>query len=199
MNDYVIFGSADAFAGQSYYGSYRTRTFANILPSFEEFSEAYNSTPLKIDFNQYFTLEQLYCMLYAHYGNSHIAYSDENQFAYYMWSIIYQHGPRVIKKREIQILSAKLGVEQAMQGSKAIYNHSYNPATAPATTSLDELPTINDQNTANYKKSELEALASLDAILANDVVDEFIHRFKRLFITIVAPDYPLLYSTEVSN
>ena len=86
-----------------------------------------------------------------------------------------------------------------MQGSKAIYNHSYNPGTSPATTTLDELPTINDQNTTNYKKSELEALASLDAILANDVVDDFIHKFKRLFITIVAPDYPLLYSTEVSN
>lgn len=199
MNDYVILGSDEAFAGQSYYGGYRTRTFANIFPSFEEFEEAYNDSPLKINFNDYFTLEQLYCMLYAHYGNSHISYSDENQFAYYMWSIIYQHGPRVIKKREIQILTAQLGIEQAKQGGKAIYNHSYNPATAPASTSLEELPTINDQNTTNYKKSDLEALAALDAILAEDVVDDFIHKFKRLFIKIVAPDYPLLYSTEVSN
>lgn len=199
MNDYVMFGGEGAFGGQSYYGSYRTRTFANIFPSFGDFEAAYNANPLKIDFNEYLTLEQIYYMLYAHYGNSHIAYSDENQFAFYMWSIMFQHGPRAIRKREIQILSTKLGIDEAKQGGKAIYNHAYNPGTEPSMQSMEELTFINNQNTTNYKKSDLEALAALDAILADDVVDNFIHRFKQLFIQILAPDYPLLYKTEVSN
>lgn len=198
MNDYVIFGSSEAFAGTSYYGSYRTRTFANIFPTFEEFETAYNASPLKVEFNEYLTLEQLYCMLYSHYGNSHIAYSDENQFVYYMWSIIYQHGPRAFRKRELQILATKLDLDTAMQGGKAIYNHSYNPSAAPSTSSLEELLTINDQNTTNYKKSELEAIASLNALIEEDVIDNFIHRFRQLFIAVAAPDYPLLYSTEVN-
>lgn len=42
MNDYVMFCDGEAFGGQSYYGSYRTRTFANIFPSFGDFEEAYN-------------------------------------------------------------------------------------------------------------------------------------------------------------
>lgn len=199
MNDYITFGSNGAFAGQSYYGSYRTRTFANIFPSYEDFEAAYNENPLKIDFNSYLTLEQLYYMLYAHYGNSHIAYSDENQFVFYMWSIIYQHGPRVIKKRELQIEATKITTDEALQGGKAIYNVAFNPNAVPTTQTLEELEYISNQNTTNYKKSKLEAIAAMEALISRDVIDDFIHLFKRLFIQILAPDYPLLYSTEVSN
>lgn len=200
MNDYVIYGDDGAFAGQSYYGSYRTRTFANIFPSFEEFAEAYNASPLKITFAEEgepgLSLSQLFYMLYAHYGNSHIAYSDENQFVYYLWSIIYQYGPTVIKKREVQDRLRALPEDELTRGGKAIYNHAYNPGTEPSTSTLEELRTINDQNTTNYKKSKMEGYATLLALLEEDVVDEFIHKFRRLFIKILSPDYPLLYVSE---
>lgn len=182
----------------SYYGSYRTRTFANIFPSFEDFENAYNASVLKIEFNDVFTLEQLYMMLYAHYGNSHISYNDENQFKYYMWSIIYQHGPTVIKQRDLQIKLTQLSDEEIVRGGKAIYNHSYNPSTTPSTSTLEELLTINDQNTTNYIKSKLEGYALLKDLLDRDVIDEFIHKFKRLFIQVLSPDYPLLYETETN-
>lgn len=190
----------DFITNDSYYGSYRTRTFADIYPSFDEFEREYKESTLVIPFTQEgekgLTLSQLYYMLYAHYGNSHIAYSDENQFKYYLYSIIYQHGPRVIKKRELQIAMTEINIEEAMQGGKAIYNHAFNPSTAPSTSTLEELLTINDQNTTNYKKSTVEAISMLSAILEEDVVDDFIHKFKRLFIKVLAPDYPLLYEFE---
>lgn len=192
MNDFIT--------NDSYYGSYRTRTFADIFPSFEEFQTEYAASALAISFtpegNDGLTLSQLYYMLYAHYGNSHIAYSDENQFKYYLYSIIYQHGPRVIRKRELQLEMTKIGVEEAMQGGKAIYNHAYNPGSAPSTSSLEELLTINDQNTTSHKKSMVEAVSMLHALIEEDVVDDFIHKFKRLFIKVLAPDYPLLYEFE---
>lgn len=180
----------------SYYGGYRTRTFADIFGDFKSFEEAYTNAGLLIEFNETLTLKQLYLMLYAHYGNSHIAYSDENQFKYYLFSIIFQHGPLVIKKREIQIAMTKLTQDEITSGGKAIYNHSFNPNSAPSTSTLDELLTINDQNTTNYKKSKLTGLATLNEALSKDVVDEFIHKFKRLFIKVLSPDYPLLYITE---
>lgn len=183
----------------TYYGGYRSRTFADIFPSLEDFRTDYENTGLTISFNNYLTLAQLYYMLYAHYGNSHVAMSDENQFKYYMWSIIYQYGPTVLKKREIQIKLTEMTDEQITVGGKAIYNHSYNPGTAPSTSTLEELLTINDQNTTNYKKSLLEGYAMLNDLLDSDVVDEFIHKFKRLFLTVVAADYPLLYVTETSQ
>ena len=205
MNDYVIFGDDEAFAGKSYYGDYRTRTFANIFPSYEEFAEAYNASALKIEFSAEgqpgLSLPQLFYMLYAHYGNSHIAYSDENQFVYYLWSIIYQYGPTVIKKREIQDKLRALdkdNPDEFFRGSKAIHNHSFNPSTEPSTSTLEELLTINDQNTTNYKKSYMDAYANLLALLDEDVVDDFIHKFRRLFIKVLAPDYPLLYTTEAN-
>lgn len=184
----------------SYYGSYRTRTFADIFSSFDEFELAYNEVGLTIDFNaEYLTLKQLYLMLYAHYGNSHIAYSDENQFKYYLFSILFQHGPRALKKREIQIEMTKLTQEEILSGGKTIYNHSFNPSTAPSTSTIEELLTINDQNTANYRKSKLTGLATLNEALSRDVIDDFIHKFKKLFIKVLAPDYPLLYETEVDD
>lgn len=183
----------------TYYGGYRSRTFADIFPSFTAFEEAYNATDLKINFNNYLTLSQLYYMLYAHYGNSHIAMSDENQFKYYMWAIIYQYGPVMLKKREVQIKLTELTEDDITKGGKAIYNHSFNPGTAPSTNTLEELTTINDQNTTNYKKSKLEGYSALWLALDNDVVDDFIHKFKRLFLTVVAPDYPLLYTTYTED
>lgn len=197
MNDFYNSEDFDAYANGSYYGGFRTRTFAQIFPSFEQFETEYNATSLKIEFNNYFKLSDLYYMLYAHYGNSHISFTDENQFKYYMYSIIYQHGPRVLKKREIQMEMTKITLEEAQIGGKAIYNHAYNPSTTPSQDYLEGLPYINDQNTTNYKKSKLEGLSILNASLSSDLIDEFIHRFKRLFIKVLAPDYPLLYNTEV--
>lgn len=203
MNNYFI-DNGEMYCGQSYYGGYRTRTFAEIFPSFEEFEEEYNETALKIAFsadddNGGLTLAQFYYMLYAHYGNSHIAFSDENQFKYYMYSIMYQYGPTVIRKRAIRDTLLKMGDDELLVGGKAIYNHSYNPNTSPSTATLEELLTINDQNTTNYKKGKAEGLLGFLAVIENDPVDEFIHKFKQLFIKVIAPDYPLLYESEVSN
>ena len=183
----------------TYYGGFRTRTFADIFPSFEDFETEYTQTSLKIEFNEYLSLEHLYYMLYAHYGNSHISFSDENQFKYYLYSIIYQHGPSIIKRREIQIKLTQLSDDELRVGGQAIYNHAYNPSTEPVMQYAEGLPFINDQNVTNHKRSHVEGLAYLNDILTRDLVDDFIHKFKRLFIQVLAPDYPLLYTTEVEN
>lgn len=186
----------------SYYGSYRTRTFADIFPDVDTFTEGFSESPFNendigVIANLSTLLPKIYYMLYAHYGNSHIAYSDENQFKYYLWTLLYQYGPAVAKERYIQEQLIMMSDDELVVGGKAIYNHSYNPSTEPSTNTLEELTTINDQNTTNYKKSKLEGYANLMAVLKKDVLDEFIHRFARLFIKITAPDYPLLYETEV--
>ena len=64
------------------YGSYRTRTFSEVFPDANEFVEAYVNSGLYPSTVQIPTtsLTALYYLLYARYGNSHIASSDENQF-----------------------------------------------------------------------------------------------------------------------
>lgn len=183
----------------TYYGAYRTRTFSEIFPSYDDFYREYTESKLNVDLGDGLTLDQLYYMLYAHYGNSHISYSDEHQFKYYLYTIIFQYGPTAAKDRYIQNQLRALSDEELTLGGKAIYNHSYNPSSTPSTSTLEELLTINDQNTTNYKKSKLEGYANLLELLKRDVLDEFIHKFARLFIKVAAPDQPLLYATMEDN
>ena len=77
-----------------------------------------------------------------------------------------------------------------------IFNHSFNPSSAPSTSSLEELTTINDQNTNNVKRGKLESYQALWDMIATDVTKEFIDKFKRLFLTIVEPQEPLWYVSE---
>lgn len=184
----------------SYYGEYRTRTFADIFGDAEELIDGYGDFPPHGEIDGGLAqpeIEMIYYLLYARYGNSHIAYSDENQFKYALYSIIWQYGPTWKKRLDIQDELRKLSVDELTKGGKAIYNHSYNPNTAPSTSTLEELLTINDQNTTNYKKSKMEGYAQLLSLLETDVTGEFIDKFKKLFIVVTAPDYPLYYVTEV--
>ena len=50
-----------------------------------------------------------------------------------------------------------------------IFNHSFNPSSAPSTSSLEELTTINDQNTNNVKRGKLESYQALWEMIATDV------------------------------
>ena len=106
------------------------------------------------------------------------------------------YGPAWAKRLSIQEELQKLSLEEGSDiylGSGAIYNHALNPGTAPSTQTLTELPQINEQNTTKYRKSKLEGIANLAALLETDVSEEFLGKFRRLFIRVVAPDRPLIY------
>lgn len=187
----------------SYYGGFRTRMFADIYPNAFDFAEEYSNSPLsKVNSQELITsdtINLIYYLLYARYGNSHIAYSDEYQFKYAMYSTIFMYAPTWQKRLDIQSKLRALTEDDIISGSKAIYNHAFNPSTEPSTSTLDELIHINEQNTTNYKKSKMEAYAMLTELIDTDVTEEFVAKFKKLFLTIVSPDYPLLYATEEEN
>ena len=72
-----------------------------------------------------------------------------------------------------------------------------NPGTTPSTSSLEELPGIDDQNTTQYKKNKLDAYANLMGLLEKDVTEEFLSKFKNLFLKFVEREIPLWYITEI--
>ena len=181
----------------SLYGNYRTRKFSEIFPKVEEFVAEYAATPLNVISQTDATV--LYYLLYGHYGNSSIASSDENQFKFKLFSIIFEYGPTWSKRLEIQKQVRELTEEDLIAGGRAIYNHASNPETAPSTSSLEELNYIDNQSTTNYKKSKVEGYALLMGLLETDVSAEFINKFKKLFITVVEPEYPLWYAMEEEN
>lgn len=186
----------------TYYGSYRTRTFADIFPSSEDFASALAETPfaaIAADFTGKTSLEVVFALLYARFGNSHISFSDENQFRYNIFSTLYSYGPTWAKKAKVQEELRGLTPEQLREGGFAIYNSALNPNTQPSTGTLTELPFINNQNTTRHRKGQMDGYALLLSLLEDDITKDFTDKFKKFFIQIIAPDRPLLYATYPTN
>ena len=182
----------------SEYGNYRTEKFTDFYPKAQDFVNDYHRCGIPSTITDD-TATTLYYLLYARYGNSHIISSDENQFKYKMFSIIFQYGPTWEKRLDIQNKLRNLTEDELMYGTKAIYNTANNPGTEPSTGSLEELQYINSQNTTGYKKSKMDAYANLLALLDTDVTEDFIKKFGKLFITILEPREPLWYGTEIGE
>ena len=182
----------------SVYGNYRTRKFADIWPSADAFIQDYQASaiPQKLKIADATTL---YYLLYARYGNSSIANSDENQFKYKIFSTIYIGGATWAKKQEIQDKLRAMTEDEILAGTKAINNHAYNPQTAPTTDTVEELNYINEQNTTKYKKSKLDGYALLWAILNDGVTERFLREFRYHFLVVVEPQVPLWYVTDISG
>lgn len=196
MNNFI--GSYRAL-NNSLYGNYRTRKFTDIYDNVDAFLADYsdNGLPMLVDTTNMTTL---FYLLYARYGNSTIASSDENQFKYKLFSLVFQYGPTWAKRLEIQDKVRNLTEDELRESAKALYNHSYNPSTLPSTDTVDELLTINEQNVTKHRRSKTDAYALLNDLLETDVTEEFISKFKKLFITIVEPELPLWYvSNEEDN
>ena len=179
----------------SVYGNYRTRTFTDIYPSVEDFITDYTYNGIKTTITLD-SITTLYYLLYARYGNSHIVNSDENQFKYRLFSTIFMYGPTWEKRLDVQNKLRGLTDKELIEGTKQINNHSYNPSTEPSTSDTEELPTTNEQTSTKYKKSKMDAYAILIALLETDVTEEFVAKFKKLFLSIVEPQNPLWYITE---
>lgn len=106
------------------------------------------------------------------------------------------YGPTWEKRLEIQKDLREMSMDDLRESAKAIYNHSMNPSTSPSTDTLEELLTINDQNVTKHRRSKTDAYALLISLLETDVTEEFLNKFKKLFLTVVTPELPLWYVTE---
>ena len=184
------------------YGNYRTRSFNEIYDNLVDFKidfEYYKSIGLNPNLLKSESINTIFYLICARYGNSHIANSDENQFKLKLFSFIFQYAPYWEKKLDIQSTLRGLTEDQLREGSKQINNHSYNPSTEPTTDTLDELLTTNEQTATKFKKSRLDAYGILSDILERDVTEEFIGKFKKLFLIIVEPQLPLWYVTDTNS
>ena len=192
--------------------SYDTKLFCEIYDNATDFVADYKAsglydatstgTPPVLHLNNSLSdgkATTLFYLLYARYANNPIANYDENQFKYKLWSIIFKYGPAWEKKLDIQNKIRELTEDEIRLGSKAIYNHAYNPSTDPSTASLEELTAINEQNTTNYKKSKVDAYMALWQIVVSDVTNEFIKKFEKLFKQFVTPERTWIYVQELED
>lgn len=180
------------------YGNYRTKKFTDIFADVTAFKNGFNASAFNGAINDS-ELTQLYYLLYARYGNSHIANSDENQFKYKVYSVIFQYGPTWARNLGIQASLRSLTENDLITGSKAISNHGYNPSTEieeGPNPNTGEITTTNEQTKTRYIKSKMDGYAMLVSLLEKDVTEEFINKFKPLFLRITEPMLPLWYESE---
>lgn len=182
----------------SLYGNYRQVKFTDVFGSADAFLQEYKSSgiPATIEDEEANTL---YYLLYARYGNSVIASSDTNQFKYKLWSIIYSSGPAWVKRMELQETFRNFTEDELVSGATTIYNHAYNPSTAPSTGTTEELNYINEQTAQKAKRGKLDAYAYLWDLISTDVTTEFINKFATLFLKVVEPELPLWYVTQLKE
>lgn len=178
------------YNGSSLYGNYRTRTFADIWESAEAFMDDYNSTPFAESVTD---INLVFYLLYARYGNSNVASSDENRFKYQLFSIVFQYGPTWEKELSIQKEVRALNIEDLRKGTTNIINNAVNPSTTPSTQDTNELPYVTQQNVSKNTRSVADGYALLLSLLKDDVTEVFLKRFQKLFLTIVEPELPLWY------
>ena len=177
---------------------YSTEKFSDIYKKASEFLSDYHNigiTPVISDSNA----SLLFYLLYGRYGNNPIANWDITQWKYKIFSVVFQYGPTWEKRLEVQKKLRELSDDEILVGSKAIYNHAFNPSVAPSTQNMTELPYINDQNTTNFKRSKLDAYTLLLELLETDVTEEFIDKFRPCFKQFVRPEKPILFVTEVDE
>lgn len=180
----------------SLYGNYRQVKFTDVWQTAESFVSDYKNNGIETTISDK-TATTLYYLLYSRYGNSVLASSDTNRFKYDVWATIFSYGPTWEKRLEIQGKLRNLTDDELFTGATQIYNHAYNPGTAPSTSTLDELTAINEQNTSKNKKGKMDAYAMLIALLETDVTESFLDKFKKLFITVVQPELQLWYATNI--
>lgn len=186
----------------SIFGLPQNTTFCDIWGTEEEFITDYTTSGI-------YTVSQssgtdtldvdharlLYYLLYSRYGNNSILSTDRNRFKYNVFSIMFQYGPGWVAKLDLQDKLRKLKDSDVdlTFGGKAIYNHAFNPGNAPSTNITREIPAINEQNVTIKDRDKLTAYAELYALLEDDVTEEFIGKFKKLFTKMVAPIKALTY------
>lgn len=177
---------------------YSTILFTDVWDNVEDFKSDLAESPFagSISTADPDSVSLVFYLLYARYGNSPLALTDIMQFKFRVFSIIFQYGPSWEKRLDIQSKLRELTEADIISGSKAIYNNALNPSTAPSTSALEELTYINSQNTTNFKKSKMEAYAQLWDLIATDVTEEFLVKFKKCFKVFISSEKPLLYVTE---
>lgn len=167
---------------------FRTAKFGEIFKNENEFTTAFGSTAFAGVISSQ-SLSVLYALLDAKYGNSRIANSDEEQFKKKLFAVIWQYAPAWEKKLAVQKTLRELTETDIITGAKQINDHAFNPNTIINTTT-GEIDTVNEQTKSRYVKSKLDGYSLLLELLRNDVTEEFMGKFRRLFYIVIETEYP---------
>lgn len=172
-----------------------TRKFREVYSDVSDFLTDYSSMGIPTTISTA-NATTLFYLLYARFANSHFANEDEIQSKLKIFSTIFQYGPAWESRLAIQTAVRGLELADLKVGSKQITNHAFHPNQEPSTGDLEELEYIDEQHSAGYKKSDIDAYASQWNMISTDVTEEFLNKFKKIFTFIVTERDEYLYEGD---
>ena len=180
---------------------YNTKLFTEVFPTFDSFKNCFDN-----DFQAYAkdcipetNLKALYWLLFARYGYNPIINLTENLFKAKVVAITYQKGPTWVKRLDLQKSLRDLTEADLLSGAKTILNQAQHDETEPGTDTDTELTYINAQNVSKIKRSKIDAYSFLNDVLKNDVTEEFIQSYAKLFSKFVTPNIQWIYENLVDE
>lgn len=192
----------------NYFNKPITKRFIDAFPKFERtdpedeekyFWETWTESPFFTDKFTKDEIESIYHHLMAEYYNWHFIYMDDLGISLNIMHIIEEYYPNVKCRLDLVEQMRDLSLDEFKKSGIEISSNGANPKIA---TDMDELIDLVDSQTANFQlKSTEQVLKAKFLSLYDGVMDQFIKRFKPLFVKLYSglSDYVYINEKEVEE
>ena len=192
---------------RNYFNDPITKRFKDAFPKFEAeegdpedvkfFWETWQTSPFYISTLSKDDLKDVYNHLLARYYNWHYVYMDDLGIALNTMHIIHDYYPNCKERLSLVDQLRELTVDDFAKSGIQINSQGANPKTA---TDMDELIDLVDSQSANFQLRSTEgAIRAKFMSLYDGVMDEFIDRFKDLFVKLYNGVNSYLYQNPIEE
>ena len=182
-----------------------SKRFIDAFPKFENtdgtttkyFWETWLASPFYDSSLTVTDLQDIYNHLLATYYNWHYVYLDDLGIALNTMHIIHDYYPNCKERLKLVKDLRELTLDDFKKSGIMIDSQGSNPKTA---TDMDELIDLVDSQNASFQlKSEEQALRAKFNSLYDGVMDEFIDRFKNLFVKLYSGVNNYIYTNDIEE
>lgn len=175
------------------------KRFIDAFPKFKNdgaddnmyFWEAWQQSPFYNESLTEIDLKHIYDHLLADYYNWHFIYPDDLGITLNVFKIIEEYYPNVKIRLDLVDQLRKLSLDEFKKSGISISSSGANPKVARE---MDELIDLVDSQNANFQlKSQEQVLKAKFISLYDGIMDEFISRFKSLFVRLYSGVENYLY------
>lgn len=190
---------------RNYFEKPITKRFIDAFPEFEDtedtgvdyFWETWQKSPFYMATLTKDDLKEIYNHLLAAYYNWHYVYMDDLGIALNTMHIIHDYYPNCKERLSLVSQIRGLTVDEFAKSGIQITSQGSNPKTA---TDMDELIDLVDSQNASFQlRSQEGAIRAKFNALYDGVMDDFIARFKDLFVKLYNGVNSYLYKNPIEE
>lgn len=180
-----------------------TKRFIDAFPQFKDtentgtkyFWETWQASPFYDSNLTENDLKDIYNHLLAAYYNWHYVYMDDLGLALNTMHIIHDYYPNCKERLSLVNQLRGLTIDDFAKSGITINSQGANPKTA---TDMDELIDLVDSQSANFQlRSQEGAIRAKFNSLYDGIMDEFIDRFKNLFVKLYSGVNNYIYQNSI--